>query len=380
MMVCGFFLAPLMALSAVTKNFARMTLTILGIAVIVVAVLAGLGVAGAFESTGASSPYSDRYSIPLVLSVTGFVIVLQYARRRAWLARGILLTIPAGICIAGFSLNSQMVVDSAYLEPARAMDAPLRLAFIPDAKDALKLYEGTKDEVTLQIQFEAEGLTGKQAVKTDDIKLILDGEQGLHWESPWTTEYNQELLPGSYRVTHSFAIKRAKYEEFKKSPVTIRVMLAMTVMRGGMETRMVASDQEFITAELGICRVTRGEEGNIVMKGCRTPMHGPDLVHVSATAPATGCAALGQAGHASEWIGALDQDVADFAFSPVFVTNLSLVKDGASYLASSTDSVCPGTMLSLTRYTAECRVREQLTVPGVRLPEEAKDKLVLMEP
>lgn len=377
-MACGMFVAPLMALSAVTKNFARMTLTLVGIAGIIVAVLAVAGLSGAFESGGsASSPYADRYSIPLVLLVAGFVIVLQYARRRAWLARGILLTIPAGICIAGFSLNSQMAIDSAYPAPARAMDAPLRLLFVPGDTDALKLYGAAKDDVVLQVRFEADGLTGKLAVKTDDVKLVLDGAQGAHWESPWRGVYNQDFLPGSYTVTEPFTMKRAKYEELKKGPVAMRVMLAMTVMRGGGETKLSTPDHEFTTAELGICRVTHDGDGHIVVKGCRTPMHGPDMVYVSATAPATGCDALGQTGHASEWLGSLDNDPADFAFSPVFVTNIALVKDRGMDRMSSTDAVCPGTILSLTRYATERRLREELVIPSVQLPQVSENKLNL---
>lgn len=379
-MAGGFVVIPLMALSAVTKNFARLTLTILGIAGIVAAVLAVVGFTGGFQGSGPSSPYADRYSIPLVWLVAGFVIVLQYARRRAWLARGILLTIPVGVCIAGFSLNSQTAIDSAYPLPARAMDAPLRLTFVPGAKDALKLYPGEKDDVTLQVRFEADGLISKQAAKTDNVRLVLDGVQGGHWDSGWRAVYNHELLAGPYTVTEPFTVKRAKYEELNKGLVTMRVMLAMTMMRGGSETMLLVPDHDFTTAELGVCRVTHDGEGNIVVKGCRTPMHGPDMVHVSATSPATGCAALGEAGHASAWVGALDNDFADFAFSPVFETNVSLVKDGTNYLASSTDSVCPGTMLSLRRYTAERRVREQLTVPGVQLPNLTENKLILTEP
>lgn len=373
LLATGILYVPLMALAAVTKNFVHMTVTLIAIALIVAGVAAALE---SVDTTSVSTPYADRYSIPLVLLVGGFVIALQYARRRAWLARGILLTIPAGICIAGLSVSSQRAVDAAYPEPAHATDVPMRLIYTPEAEGSLEVHGGEpKDKVQLQIRAEAEGLTGSQAVKVDNFRVLLDGPQGKHWESGWEAVYNQQLLPGSYTLTYSLPMKRSKYEELRGVPLTMRLELAATVLRGGQATKLVLPDHEFSVPALGMCKVGRNRDGPPAEPRCRTAMHGPDYVRISATAPMMDCPGLGETGHASAWVGSLDNDPADFAFSPIFVTTPRFHSDEGDL-----SSLCANAMLSITRYERVRRVREHVEASGVRLPEETKMELRVSRP
>jgi hypothetical protein len=89
LLLTGVMVLPLMGFAATVSTLLRMILILLGIVLLIV-ILAFF--AGGFdENPSLQTPFSDRLSIPLILLFCGAALVIQYATRRAWLARGVLL-------------------------------------------------------------------------------------------------------------------------------------------------------------------------------------------------------------------------------------------------------------------------------------------------
>lgn len=121
LLVTGILVIPFFALATVTSNFARLILTLLGA---LVAILAISALASYFDSGSVSTPYGDRISLPLLLSVCGAAIVLQYAARRVWFSRLLLISIPALLTIIGVAMPNSALMQRAYPRPADPQDQP----------------------------------------------------------------------------------------------------------------------------------------------------------------------------------------------------------------------------------------------------------------
>ena len=120
--------------------------------------------------------------------------------------------------------------------------------------------------------------------------------------------------------------------------------------------------------------------------GCWTALHGPPLTYVKANLESTPCgqkAAVPQdkettpettpgphaeGMHATAWVGSLEHDPADFGLTSVWNTNVSLA-EGSYY---QTKYLCPGTVVSFTRFTLVRRLRTVVAIPNFTLPEEDK--------
>jgi hypothetical protein len=72
--------------------------------------------------------------------------------------------------------------------------------------------------------------------------------------------------------------------------------------------------------------------------------------------------------HATAWVGSLEHDPADFGLTSVWNTGVSLA-EGSYY---QTKYLCPGTLISFTRFGLVRRLRTVLTIPNFSLPEENK--------
>ena len=90
LLITGVLVLPLAALSTLTPTFAKMTLAILGV-VLLIAGIAALGSLLPSDTTGSvGSSLGDWLSFAVLLSLCGAVVVEQYAVRRTFLGWGLL--------------------------------------------------------------------------------------------------------------------------------------------------------------------------------------------------------------------------------------------------------------------------------------------------
>ena len=376
-LLTGALIVPLLAIAAVTLNFGRMTLAMLAI----IAYIAGVAyLVSTFGQSSASAPYSDRYSIPVLLVVLGSVIVLQYARRRTLLAWLLLASAAVAITAVVAILPTQGMVDTAYPLPGNAWDVPLQLSFSADTEKGIQIGGGEDDrQVDLQIPLEGSGVAAGFAVMIDNVRATLDGANGAHLALPWQSVYNYQFLPGEYDAVLRIKMKRADFEKFKASPVKITLGLALTEVRAGKTTMRGLSKEAFSAGGPGLCPTgiwTGGEEFG--GSECLVPLRQPDLTYIQVR-DTSGACTNSEDGEsqapASGWVGGLDNDAAELSLTPVLTTSIYLKNNRNQ----TVEPRCPGASVSFTPYSVARRVRTQLTIATTRLvkPDSSSRLLVI---
>jgi len=133
LLTTGILIVPLFAMATVTANFARLTLTLLGVLIVFlcVAIVSNLG-----EWSSAYVPSSDRFSLPLFVCLCGAAVLLQYSARRVWQARVLLIAGPVLIAAVLFAMSKSQdsKVARYYPRPASASAAPFQLQLAPDSR------------------------------------------------------------------------------------------------------------------------------------------------------------------------------------------------------------------------------------------------------
>jgi hypothetical protein len=346
------------------------------------------------ESSGVSTPYSDRYSIPAILVIGGSAIVLMYARRRVWFARLLLLSLPGIIAVVAIYLPNGAMVESAYPREKGMMalaDVPIQFQFHTDsASQAEVTADSRSGSVEVRIPLEATGVAAGHVVTVDDVMAVMRDGHGTARTAPWTAVYNHYYLRGDWLTSVELKMKRADYEAVQGRPLTLELWLAMTEAQTKGVSRIALPMHDFEVPEFGNCAGAAGMSAMLTSLGCWTALHGPPLTYVKANLASAPCGqaphdpAPEEAGKASEkntgpdaegmhataWVGSLEHDPADFGLTSVWNTSVSL-SEGGYY---RTKYLCPGSVVSFTRFGLVRRLRTVVTIPNFQMPLESKGR------
>jgi hypothetical protein len=387
LLLTGILVLPLVALAAVTSTLVRMTLTLLGIA-------AGLGVivylASLSETSGVSAPYGDRYSVPATLVIGGSAIVLMYARRRVWFARLMLLSLPGIIGVVAAYVPNGAMVETAYplaTGMAAVADVPIQFALHEGQENQTAVTEDSQTgRFEVRIPLEATGVSAGYVVMVDDVMAVAEDGHEVVRELPWRAVYSHYYLHGDWLTSVDLKMKRAEYEALKGRVLTLKLGLALTEARTEAVTRIALPAHDFEVPGFGNCAGAPRMSALMTNLGCWTAMHGPPLTFVKANLGSTPCGEVAHgvedngttpetnAGpdreglHATAWVGSLENDPAEFGMTSVWSTNVSL-SEGGDYGAKY---LCPGTMVSFTRFGLVRRLRTVVAIPNFRIPEVTK--------
>jgi hypothetical protein len=399
----GALIVPLFTLAVVTKNFARMTLTLLAMLLLVVGIafLSSLS-----EGDGVSVPYGDRYSLPVLLLACGCAIGLQYAGRKVWIARGLLLAVVPAIIVVAVMFPTQAMVDTAYPRAARPADAPMQFAVPPvEAKQPMVFRAGNKaDLIEVVIPVTSEGVLPSRAVLVEDVKMVAVGPQGEQWSSPWTSVYNMRYLAGNYDSRFVIKMKRADFARFHAKTARVTLVFAMTEVWSGPSVETVLTSKPKLIPGLGVCMTERPSwsisgEQNLA---CRNAFGVTELTYVKTAEYSGPCGGLNSSENSEEgknrdvseddgedsktdnvdpretpkpiimadWVGSVQPDPADFGLTSVWSVGLNLKplngEPQRSYL-------CPNTPVTFTRYHLARRVRTELSIPDFHFAESVPE-------
>ena len=367
-LVTGILVVPLLTLAVLTRNFSRLLLTSLGL---LLAVAAIAYVANKFDSNSVSTPYSDRFSIPILLVFGGFAIVFQYARRKTWLARAVLLPLPLVIALIATFMPNRSMVESAYPRPDHLAPEPVLLTSTSDTFMRLGSDDGIFE---LVFPMNAEGVAPNRAVLIDNILATIEDAS---WTSDWQAVYNHNVLPGNYHTELVVHLKSKDYERLRTSPHTLKLHFALTEVQAGHVTTIDHPNQNFSISSFGICApsvMSRYFDDNRSIL-CRTALHGPDLTFIRTTGSTTGCDAQASQDDVplGAWEGSLDNDPAEFGLTSVWNHSIYF----ANLSADTKVSRCPDRPLHFTHYTLVRRTQTELTVPNFRFPAPASNTFTL---
>jgi hypothetical protein len=178
----------------------------------------------------------------------------------------------------------------------------------------------------------------------------------------------------------SFPLDRHEFDRIRAGLVTLHLNLAMTQLTAGKGVEVILDTSgEFSLPNVGICSFSEAYAFTPAELHCRVAFHQPNLTHISAPVSTVPCNQSQSSGETearfSDWVGALDQDPADFGLTPVWTTGVSFAGTGSSGLlmprpgsTGERSYICDGAPLLLTPYHVVRRFRYEVNVPGITLP------------
>jgi hypothetical protein len=302
---------PLLAITTVTATFARLTLTLFAGLVCFIGYVA----ISLYFSDNAAIPYSDHLSMPLTLLFCGTVVVLQYAARRVWVSRLLLIALPVLLVLSGMAVSESTVMDREYPRGSAGQEAPLQLTLLRDTPHPATAYLIRAKQVQVSIPFQASGGAEGYALIGGPVKVTVDAANGSHWTSPWQAGNNQQYLPGTSESWITVKMSRAFFDQVRSTPVTLHLTVAFTRVQAANVRSIPLPAQDFSVSDFGICSPQadffHSQIGGIA---CRFALHQPRLTYISARWADGPCSAsqpgLNTGVQGDAWSGSLESSPA----------------------------------------------------------------------
>lgn len=377
LLVTAFLVMPLLAVATVTSTFALMALTVVGIILCFVAALALDAVIT--TSVSISVPYSDHLSIPLTLCVCAAAITLQYAARRLWLSRLLLIGFPVVIGAISLVSPGESTIERDHPLVTAKQGAPIQFAPLEDSIHQVTADAGRNEkDVGVNIPFKASGVAVGYMLMPNNVQVSIEAANGTRWTSPWQDIYNEHYLPGPQDSSVNLKIKRAIFERVRGMPVSLHLTFTFTQLRAGGPRRVSMQAGEFPVVGFGICAPQVGWDGSQQITGvtCRSALRQPRLTYVEVlwsddACPSTTTEPNGGV-EGSGWAGNLDDDPAEFGISSVSTTGLNLsnsMRDtGEKARPQKFRYLCPGTPLTFTQYDPVKQIQSNFTIQDFHFP------------
>ena len=369
-LITAVIVLPLLAITTVTATFAGVTLTLLAGLVCFIGYVA----VALYFSDDAAIPYSDHVSLPLALLFCGTVVVLQYAARRVWVSRLLLIALPVLLVISGMAVSESNAMDRDYPRGSAGQEAPVRLTLLRDTPHPTTAYLIRAKQVQVSIPLQVSGVAEGYAVIDGPVKVTVDAANGAHWTSPWQARNNQQYLPGTSESWITVQMSRAFFDQVRSTPVTLHFTVALTRVQAGKVRSIPLPAQDFSVPDFGNCSPQVDFfHSQFFGIACRFALHQPRLTYISALWADGPCSAsqphpnTGVQGDA--WIGSLENSPAEFGIAPIQSPAIVL-SNGAKMEGSKSEPrhLCPGTPVTFTQYNLVGRTQYDFTIPDFRFP------------
>ena len=355
------FLLPVWSVASVTSSFARLVLTVLGCFIVFVGFM--YLIYGWPHGYTAANPYKNAVLFPLLVCGCVVAITLQYATRRAWVARGLLLAVSGLLAVSAMAYTRQSLVDRAYPAPAAGAAPVVAIAHTPSNHfpDKARTWEG-EDYIDLPIHFS--GVTDGYAVFTDDFRFSITAADGFSWTSPWQ-QTRERLRPGDFGSMISLMIKPELYDRFKAGPVTLQVEFAVSRYHADSVTKMTFPLGEVNVPGLGTCAPQL--EG-LESLACRSAIYQPRLTNMEMTWTHGDCSDPTEA--TAEGYSWFEPQTMEFSLTSVRTSFHWFRFEGSGEEPRREGHwlLCPGTPMTVAQYGLVDRTRVQMTMTNFVLP------------
>jgi hypothetical protein len=370
LMITAVIVLPLLAVTTVTATFARVTVTLLTAVVCFIGYVA----ISVYLSDFATIPYRDHVSLPLTFCFCGVVVVLQYASRRVWVSRLVLVALPILLVLTGMTGSESAEIRRDYPRASPGQGAPVLLALLREGPHPATAYLDRAKQVQVSIPVQVSGVAEGYALVSGAVKVSVDAANGSHWNSEWQARSNQYYLPGTSESWISFQISRAFFDQARSTPVTLHFTVALTRVRAGDVRSIPLPTQGFSVPDFGICSPQADVfHSRFLGVACRFALHQPKLTYIRAGWRDDPCSAsqpdLDTGVQGDAWIGSLESSPADFAIAPVWSPSIAL-SNGTKMEGAKPVSryLCPGTPVTFTEYNLVGRTQYDFTIPDFRFP------------
>jgi hypothetical protein len=274
LLATGIAVLPMACLAAVTRNFGRTLLALLGLILFV----GGVGYLSSILPTSSTSDsFSDVLSFVLAVTVFIAVLIIQYARRRTMLAWSFLVALAITFSVTGLFGPEDLTMGATY--PETSGGAGPHLSFRQTDAVASSEFSDAVDEreVTILFPVAVSGIAPGTSVQIDNARVGFTAADGGRWVSHWQS-VPIKWLPGATEGTVGLKVNRGYYDRMKDKPVTVEMSVALTVLKAGAVTHLTLPGQKFELPGGSICR-NKVSWGNDL--SCLSPMRQPPLMLIA---------------------------------------------------------------------------------------------------
>jgi hypothetical protein len=362
-------LLPSFTLSTVTRSIAQFALAV------IVFILGMIGITY-LNSTMPSSTFegsSEALEGLLYLGIPVTVIVLQYAIRKTAASRMLLGVLGVLVVLIVVAWPYRSVADREY--PASAdKPLPFRTALGTVEHDANQRGPWKDDDsgkVAITIPLTISGLADDAIVNVRAQLVSFESAAGVRWNSGWTSDV-QTIYPERKEMAINFAVKRKVWEQVKRTPLNLRVVVAYELFQDEDRRDMVTPDGEFSLPELGRCRSRGGYSANVE---CRSALIEKVNLLVTedlakSTCPLANKETIADPGTLARDWKSRDSVSADSLLSPIETTGIYTANWSSSAFRAR-GGICPGTPLVLSHPRSLYKAQGTMQFSDIRLEQYA---------
>jgi hypothetical protein len=354
---------PCIALASVTLNLARAVLALLAIVACFVAYVASASFGMIRTMNGVNLPYANLTPQIVLVCLCVASICLQYATRRTWPARALLLSFPLWIvAIAELPLHT---VERVYAQRSGTGDGLPQLVYSVPENESFPASHRSNKDIDFGLPIAATEPSDATILAVDDVKITMEAADGTRWASPWEGNFG---IPIGRRGEVTLVLPSSVYAAFLGKKISLHLMLAVSEGHTQSSTTIPFPSTDLAIAGDGICsarsRISVGSDHTQqnIDTHCRFPLRRPYLrITMQQTGPE--CHSGGE-----QWTGSLGTQPADSSIDPVFLGANFSTGNSYSYKGVGASLPCPATGVTLTQYELERRTELSLTIPDFQLP------------
>jgi hypothetical protein len=364
------------ALASLTKSLAQALLGI-GIALTIFIASSWLGSYLSHNTYGESSKFRDALESFFAFAPFFLVPLWQFARRKTWSSRGILVGSLAAAYLISF-IPSAGHLEQSYA-PVAANDAPVHLTIpaISEPEKTPSAWPESVRTVPLIIPVNVSGAAPGTVVLIDGINITADSAEDSRWGPGWSPQ-SYKIWPGEQRLNLSYSAKRKEYQAIKSKPLDLHIQLLFSEYQETDPRPLLLSPYGFQDAYLGTCGLSPLYPGGIE---CHKPFRSASYMG-RFDAPKFPCPPPRQypsgtptnLAVAYSWSDPRNGFLPDPGLNPIVdyymgfssVTPISETV-GKTQRAESVINVCPGSEIHLARPALKHQFRMQLDLPNTRL-------------
>jgi hypothetical protein len=365
-----------LALASLTKSLAQALLGI-GLALTILIACVWLGSHLSHNSYGESSKFMEALEFFFVFAPFIFVPLWQFARRKTWTSRGILVGSLAAAYLISF-IPSASHLEQSYA-PVAANDSPVHLTIpaIPELEKTPTAWPNNVPTVPLIIPVNVSGSAPGTVVLIDGINITADSPEDSRWSPGWFPQ-SLKVWPGEQRLNLSYSAKRKGYQAIKSKSLDLHIQLLFSEYQEADPRPLLMSPYGFQDTYLGTCGPSRLAPGLIE---CRKPFR-PASYMARFDAPKFPCPPPRQypsgtptnLAVAYSLSASRDGFLPDPGLNPIIDYYIAFISvtpvpetEGKLQRADSVINVCPGAEIHLARPLLKRQFRMQLDLPNTRL-------------
>ncbi len=266
---------PSVALGGLTRNLWQAVLAVVLALVTVSAVSSLLDRIPSHSMSSDVQELGGGASVALVLASIIGAVGWQFARRRTWASRGLLVTGPALVALLSAVTPYAKLVEKEYPLP-EANVVPAHFTPVLPSPPAKKGKDSFYDSgsVYLRIPLMVSGIPSGHAVQIDGIRVSIETAGSAKWDPGWKSQWTQ-LWNENEQTDISYEMKRKDFDSIQRQPVRLHLELALTEYQETEPRDLILQEGKLPDPQLGICHL---EDRNPSWITCIRPFRASGLM------------------------------------------------------------------------------------------------------